>query len=92
MYIYIVDFDYCSTRTIQITIEDKLNHTTQEIAVIENGKIEDLLSELQIRPMEYDIRVNDQRDISIKDSFVSTNIRTNDRLVCILFYVECFMI
>ena len=39
--------------------------------VIENGKIEDLLSELHLTGMQYDIRVNDQRGVSLKDSFLS---------------------
>ena len=78
---YCVDFDYCSTRTIRITIEDKANNYTQDVEVLENGKIEDLLSELHLTGVKYDIRVNDQRGVSLQDSFLSQNIKTNDKLV-----------
>lgn len=89
--VHCVDFDYCSTHTIRITIEDKVNNHTQDMEVIENGKIEDLLSELHLTGMQYDIRVNDQRGVSLKDSFLSQNIKTNDKLASTI-NTECFII
>ena len=89
--VHFVDFDYCSTHTIRITIEDKVNNHTQDMEVIENGKIEDLLSELHLTGMQYDIRVNDQRGVSLKDSFLSQNIKTNDKLASTT-NTKCFII
>lgn len=63
-----------------------MNNQTHEYEVLENGKIADLLVDININPTDYDIRLNGQRALQINESFSSNNIRTGDILLCNFLY------
>lgn len=79
-----VVYEYRSTHTIHITVEIDSRNYSELLEIREDGKIEDLFTELQLNKTDYYIVVNGRRILNLQESFKIQNIKTNDRLQCTL--------